>query len=233
MLFRRKTTITPPPAEIAGVRVRASTRARRMSLRIEARSGDVVLVFPPRGSVAKAVRFIEKNRDWIEKQHAKKVHPRAVAPGMTLSVLGRDYTVTHAKGRGVTRFEGDRIVVHGGEAHLRRRLRDFLKKEALHVLTVAVREKTDSLGLKMTAIRVIDPKTRWGSCGPDGRIMFSWRLILAPPEVMDYVVAHEVAHRVHMNHSRKFWALCASLTTDAAYSRRWLRTHGQVLMTAL
>ena len=77
---------------------------------------------------------------------------------------------------------------------------------------------------------MIDPKTRWGSCAPDGSMMFSWRLILAPPDVLDYVVAHEVAHRIHMNHSPKFWALCASLTADAGEAKRWLKKNGHALM---
>lgn len=228
MLFLRKQNDIP--AEIAGVRVKPSARARRMSLRTDARTGEVVLVFPKRGSESAAQRFIAQQRDWIEKQRARKQDPAPVAPGARLSILGRTYTVRHEKGRGLSRIAGDEIIVHGDPAHLPRRLKDFLKAEAERILTAAAREKTESLGLKMRAVRVIDPKTRWGSCGHDGRLMFSWRLILAPESVMDYVVAHEVAHRVHMNHSRKFWALCASLTTDAAVSRKWLRKHGQELM---
>ncbi len=230
MFFKSKTI---PPAEIAGIRVRPSMRARRMSLRVEARSGEVVLVFPKRGSEKSALRFIAQNRDWIEKQLLKKPAAQKIVPGASLSLLGRAYSVEHKPGRGVTRIEGGRIIVHGDPAHMQRRLRDFLKKEAARVLTALTFEKTAALGLKMTSIRVIDPRTRWGSCGADGRLMFSWRLILAPEAVMDYVVAHEVAHRIHMNHSKKFWALCATLTPDAAHSRRWLKTHGPRLMGGL
>jgi predicted metal-dependent hydrolase len=122
------------------------------------------------------------------------------------------------------------LIVHGRPEHMSRRIKDFLKEKAREVLEDIAGEKLSDINQKPAGVRVIDPKTRWGSCSPDGRMMFSWRLILAPPEVLDYVVAHEVAHRIHMNHSRKFWALCASLTGDAGTSRRWLRTHGSALM---
>jgi predicted metal-dependent hydrolase len=233
MFFKVKPS-PPPPAEISGVRIRPSKRARRISLRLDARTGEVVLVLPPRASQGYALRFIEKHRDWIERQRARKPAAAATGPGSTLAILGRDYVVTHAPGRGATRIEGDRLIVHGDVAHLPRRLRDFLKKEAERILTEAAREKTARLGLKMHPVRIRDPKTRWGSCGRDGRLMFSWRLLLAPESVLDYIVAHEVAHRVHMNHRKKFWALCAELTeSDVAASRRWLRTHGQALISVL
>ena len=109
-------------------------------------------------------------------------------------------------------------------------MRDFLKAEALDRLTALTDQKAAALKLPLKSIRILDPKTRWGSCGPDGRIMYSWRILFAPVEVMDYLVAHEVAHRVHLNHSRRFWAVCASLTENAGQSRRWLRKQGRNLL---
>jgi predicted metal-dependent hydrolase len=232
MFFKMKAL---PPDEIAGIRIKPSSRARRMSLRIEARTGEIILVFPPRGSEKNALRFIEQQRDWIARQRARRPAMQVSAgDGVMLSILGRDYIVTHRPGRGPTRIDGDRLIVHGYATHLARRLRDFVKKEAERILTESAREKTARLGLKMYPVRIRDPKTRWGSCGRDGRLMFSWRLLLAPPEVMDYIVAHEVAHRVHMNHRKKFWDLCATLTdSDVTACRRWLRKQGQELMTQL
>lgn len=204
-----------------------------MSLRVEARTGEVVLVWPPRGSEKSALRFVSQNRDWIDRKRREGTQPPQISPGMTLDILGCPYVVTHAKGRGVTRIEDGKIIVRGDPAHLKRRLKDFLKAEAEKILSLRTREKTENLGLKPRPVRIRDPETRWGSCGADGRIMFSWRLILAPEAVMDYVVAHEVAHRVHMNHGRKFWMLCAALTNDAAASRRWLKVNGQRLLRVL
>ena len=227
-LFSPKNKIVP--AEVGGVRVKPSVRARRLSLRIDARAGDVVLVWPRRASEKSALQFVCENRRWIETQKSRLTGERLLQAGDKVSVRGCDYVIEHRSGRGVTRFEGDAIVVHGDIAHFPRRLRDFLKKESRRVLTECAREKTRELNLYFKSLRVIDPNTRWGSCGHDGRLMFSWRLILAPEDVLDYVVAHEIAHLVHMNHSKKFWALCASLTKDAAASRRWLREHGMRLL---
>lgn len=221
----------PAPAEIAGVRVRVSARARRMALRVDAKSGEVVLTWPGRGvSEASARRFVEENKAWIDSSRKKITPKKMFCDGDTLSVHGKDYKITRQDGRGLTRFKEDFLVVHGKPEHLSRRLRDFLKEYARRVLEEATEAKLTDIGRKLRPIRVIDPKTRWGSCGPDGRLMFSWRLILAPPDVLDYVVAHEVAHRVHMNHSRKFWELCSSLTPDATASKRWLKKHGPEIM---
>jgi predicted metal-dependent hydrolase len=232
MLFRLKRTVkaaTPPP-EISGIPVRVSSRARRMSLRVDTKTGDVVFVWARRTTPEKAARFIEDNRRWIELRRAEKIERHPVADGMTLDVLGVRYTVHHAGGRGLARFDGDRIVVHGSSEHMERRLKDFLKKTAQEILTEKSTEKSFLLGLSPPPVRVIDPKTRWGSCGADGKLMYSWRLILTPPDVLDYVVAHEVAHRVHMNHSRRFWALCLSLCDNGVASRRWLKKNGQNVM---
>jgi predicted metal-dependent hydrolase len=150
---------------------------------------------------------------------------------MMLLINGKACQIVHREGRGLTHIEDACLIVHGQPEHIHRRVKDFLKEEARRVLQEATLHKLAQLGLEPVAdVRVIDPKTRWGSCSRDGRIMYSWRLVLAPPEILDYLVAHEVAHRVHLNHSRKFWAVCASLTPDAAASRRWLRRHGNELM---
>jgi predicted metal-dependent hydrolase len=218
------------PLDIDGIPVRPSMRARRMALRVDHKTGDVVLVWPRRGSETAARRFVTQHRDWIENQR-KEIKPQQVfAAGQKIFIFGVECEITPATGRGVTRIEDNKILVHGRAEHLPRRVKDFLKAEALRILKRLSDEKAAILDLKPVPIRVIDPKTRWGSCSADGRLMYSWRLILAPPEVLDYVVAHEVAHRIHMNHGRSFWKLCASLTKNAALSRRWLRNEGRGLM---
>ncbi len=229
--LRKKKAPIEAPAEIAGVRVKASQRARRMALRVDAKIGDVVLTWPRGASEHGALRFIESNRDWIE-QHRRKIPvAKHFSEGEVIPVYGRDFRIVRRDGRGVTTLTDDTLVVHSRPEHLERRIKNFLKETAEEVLSDIAAQKQDQLNLKSKPLRVIDPRTRWGSCSPDGRMMFSWRLILAPPHVLDYVVAHEVAHRVHMNHSRKFWALCASLTDDAGASRRWLKKNGSALMS--
>jgi predicted metal-dependent hydrolase len=233
LLFRalRPQKKTPAvPEEILGVRVRQSLRARRMALRVDSKTGEVLLTWPRRGSLAQAEKFIAENRRWIERQRQNAAPVQEFHDGMRLFLCGTEYTVTHTPGRGLTRIEGDRLIVTGRAEHLPRRLRDFIKLHAARVLQENLDEKTAKLGIKGASLRILDPKTRWGSCGPDRKIMLSWRLVLAPPFVMDYVVAHEAAHCVHLNHGRKFWALCASLTQDASGARKWLSAHGQSLM---
>lgn len=219
-----------PPSSIDGVKVVPNRRARRLALRLDQRHGDIVLTWPRRCNLAAAQRFIRENRQWIAEQRAKLPPAREFTNGMRLRIAGEIYTITHKEGRGLTRLEGNRLIVHGGIEHLNRRVRDFLKEEAYRVMSALADKKAAKLGLRPSAVRILDPKSRWGSCGPDGKLMFSWRLILAPYSVMDYLVAHEVAHRKQMNHGPKFWALCATLTKDVQVCRDWLNDHGQELM---
>jgi predicted metal-dependent hydrolase len=219
-----------PPASIDGVRVVPNMRARRIALRLDQRHGDIVLTWPRRCNLQAAQRFIRENRQWIAEQRAKLPPAREFEHGMRIRIAGEAYTITHKEGRGLTRIEGNRLIVHGAVEHLNRRVRDFLKEEAYRLMSALADKKAAKLGLRPSSVRILDPKSRWGSCGPDGKLMFSWRLILAPYAVMDYLVAHEVAHRVHMNHGPAFWRLCASLTTNAKASRHWLNEHGKTLM---
>lgn len=235
MAFFSRASAAPMPDEIAGVPVRASARARRMALRVEAKSGRVVLTLPQRKSwTAKAEQaarqFVEDNRGWIARHSAATVEKAALVPGAVLEVLGQSLTLRHQAGRGIARIEGDDFIIYGDIAHFERRLRDALKKLAAEKLTALTHEKSARLGLPPRGVQLRDPATRWGSCGPDGRIMYSWRLVLLPPWVMDYIVAHEVAHRVHMNHGRAFWRLCLSLTENGNAARLWLRRNGAAVM---
>lgn len=233
MLSRLLSKPSPPPSlpsHVDGVRVRHNPRARRLSLRADAKTGDIILVWPKRATHAAALRFVQEQKNWIEKQRATIVTPEEFAPGARVTIAGQTLTTLSSPGRGITRIENDTIIVHGKPEFFHRRLRDFLKQEALRHLSAVTLEKTKQLGLAPSQIRIADPKSRWGSCGSDGRIMYSWRLIMAPEPVIDYIVAHETAHRIHMNHGRLFWRLCFSLCRNGSSARRWLKTEGQRLM---
>lgn len=227
--FKTKKSVNAP-AEIAGVRVKVSLRARRMALRVDTRAGDVVLTWPRGTSERSALRFIEEHKHWIETHRQKITKQQSFASGNILSIYGEECTIIRKEGRGVTRLEGKNLIVHGRSEHLPRRIRDFLKESARQIFEDKAAQKMELIGRTLSSIRVIDPRTRWGSCSHKGEMMFSWRLILTPPYVLDYVVAHEVAHCIHMNHSKKFWALCASLTEDTATARRWLKKNGTAVM---
>ncbi len=232
--LRPPVAVSAPPDDIGGVPVRISARAKRMALRAEARTGRIVLVLPRRKTwtakmQAAALSFVTANREWIA-AHDKPVERRGLQSGQHIQVLDRTYTLRHQAGRGLARIDGDDIIITGGVAYFDRRCRDFLKRHAAEVLTARVHEKARAAGVSVREVRLRDPASRWGSCGPAGEIMLSWRLILLPEFVMDYIVAHEVAHRVHMDHSRNFWRLCLSLTTRGNEARRWLKIHGQDVM---
>lgn len=232
--LRPAVTVTAPPDDIGGVPVRISARAKCMALRADARTGRIVLVLPKRKTwtakmQAAALSFVTAHRDWIAR-HDKPVASAGLQIGQQISLLDRIYTLRHQAGRGVTRIDGDDIVVTGGVDHFDRRVRDFIKRYAVDVLTSRVHEKARMIDVSVREVRLRDPASRWGSCGPAGEIMLSWRLALLPEFVMDYIVAHEVAHRVHMDHSRNFWRLCLSMTERGSEAKRWLKLHGSEVM---
>lgn len=226
-----------PPDEIDGVMVRLSKRAKRMALRVDNKTGRVILTLPERKRwttqiISKAEKFVRDNRAWIA-AHDKPRRKQALAAGDSLQILDKTYVLQHQAGRGLSRIEDDSIIVTGDPAYFTRRLKDVLKKEALHVITKRAAEKAALLGLAPSDIVLRDPATRWGSCAVDGKMMFSWRLILTPDYVLDYIVAHEVAHRRHMNHGPGFWRLCLSLTPRGREAKVWLRAHTDSVMSII
>ena len=150
--------------------------------------------------------------------------------GQTIPVLGRDHVIRHLPGarRGVWRAEGA-IWVSGQAPHVGRRVQDYLKREARREISTRAHDKARAIERSIRRIVLRDTRTRWGSCSADGALNFCWRLVLAPEGVLDYVVAHEVAHLVHMNHSQRFWTLVGRLTGETAGPRRWLRDRGHQL----
>jgi len=218
--------------------VDVNVRARRMSLRVDPINGCIVLVRPKRASDRLIMTFLASKTDWIAK-HLENLPPRiAFADGAIVPYRGMDHVIRlapEAKG-GVWR-EGLEIFVTGRPAHTGRRLRDWLKAEAKAALTPEVHEFAKALGVNVTRITVRDTRSRWGSCTRDGKLAFSWRLILAPANVLTYVAAHEVAHLKHMNHSPAFWRTVEMLLGESLLSpeadwtlaREWLRRSGAAL----
>jgi len=211
--------------------VRRSGRARRITLNVDPASGAVKLVLPRRTALEEGLAFARDKRRWIGSR-LKALPPRiAFTEGAVVPVLGVPHVIGHepAARRGVWRQDGT-IRVSGRREHLARRVEDFLRREAGAELSDRAHAKAESIGHKIERITLRDPKSRWGSCSSSGRLNFSWRLILAPEAVLDYVVAHEVAHLEHMNHGPRFWALVAELTPEVGRPRRWLRAQGNSLL---
>jgi len=205
-------------------------RARRITLRLNAAGDGVQLVLPRRTPIHEAIAFAEGNSGWILK-HLEKVPPRIpFREGAVVPVLGVEHVIAHnpdarcgvIRTAGVTRASGQ-------PEHLARRVGDFLKREARQEIGTRARDKAARVDRRVGRLSLRDTRSRWGSCNSDGDLNFSWRLILAPEPVLDYVVAHEVAHMVHLNHSQRFWKLAGSLTSDMAGAKAWLQRHGAQL----
>ncbi|PTV96031.1 hypothetical protein C8J27_103363 [Rhodobacter aestuarii] len=210
------------------VAVRRSTRARRFSLRVSRIDGAVTLTMPLRARMSEAVAFAQGQSAWLRGALEKLPSVRRPGFGETLPFEGRDLRIEEARLR-APKVEGDRLLVPGGEERLGARLETFLKHCARMRLQEATERHAKVLGRPFKRITLRDTRSRWGSCAADGSLSYSWRLIMAPPEVLDYVAAHEVAHLAEMNHSPAFWAVVARLMPDYAPHRAWLKAHGGAL----
>ena len=214
------------------VRIRRHRQARRYTLRIDAVSREVVLTIPPRGSVKEAREFAQKHGGWIAARLKRLPEAAPFAHGTEVPLRGVPHRIAHRRGaRGTVWTEsdqdGNRLLCVAGEApHVDRRIGDFLKREARTALDAASRRYAAQLGVPIKRISVRDQASRWGSCSNTGVLSFSWRLILAPPFVLDYLAAHEVAHLHELNHSPRFWRLVAKLDPNAARAKTWLDVHG-------
>jgi predicted metal-dependent hydrolase len=214
------------------VRVRRHRQARRYTLRIDAPSREVVLTIPPRGSLKEAREFAQKHGAWIAARLKRLPQATPFAQGVIVPLRGVPHRIVHRPDvRGTVWTEqdgsGDRLICVAGDApHHNRRIGDFLKREARRELDASSRRYAKQLGVAVKRISVRDQSSRWGSCSNNGVLSFSWRLILAPPFVLDYLAAHEVAHLVELNHSPRFWRLLKRLNPDCERAKVWLDTHG-------
>lgn len=212
------------------VRVRRSVRARRISLRIDRATSEAVLVMPDFVSAKHAQRFLDAQADWLDRHLARLPGPAAVAPGQQVPVRGVPRQIRHdPRAPRTVRLDADSLMLGGPEAAVPARLKRFLVAEARQDLSHSVAGFADTLGVAPSGLSVRDTRRQWGSAAGSGRLSFSWRLVMAPPWVLDYVAAHEVAHLVEMNHSARFWALVDQLVPDRAQARAWLTAHGPAL----
>ena len=215
------------------LRIRAHPRARRISLRIDASGDAVEIVLPRRGSKAEALRFLEASRGWVEARLAALPPRIPFADGAVVPVMDVPHPIRHVgqgRGKGPAWIEDGALCVAGDAAFLARRVRDFLKSLAKRELSARVTALAPQVDRPVKHVGVRDTVSRWGSCARGGNLSFSWRLIFAPEAVIDYVVAHEVAHLVEMNHGPRFWRLVERLHPDAKTQRLWLNRHRTRLM---
>ena len=207
--------------------IRRSARARRIAIRVDQAIGGAELVLPSRASEAEGIAFLKERLDWLMARLDDLPGTVPFRPGADIPLRGVAHRVVHAPGarRGVWASEGC-IFVSGRAEHLPRRLKDWLRREARTDIAPVAAEKALALGRRHGRISIRDQRSRWGSCSGAGDLSFNWRLVLAPPDILDYVVAHEVGHLAQPNHSPAFWAIVDRLTSHARTGRRWLRANG-------
>jgi predicted metal-dependent hydrolase len=214
-----------PPVEIT---LRRSKRARRVSLRVSALDGRVTLSLPKSMPAAEALAFAQEKSEWIRGHLAKRSSPVTPQIGGTLPFRGDDVPIAAGRVRNATLQDGV-VVVPPAQDMVPARLRAFLRLNARLYLTAASDRYSAVVGRPYGKITLRDTRSRWGSCTASGDLMYSWRLIMAPPAVLDYVAAHEVAHLAELNHSPAYWSVVERICPDYMAPRRWLREHGQRL----
>ena len=219
------------PGGPARVEWRRSRRARRVSLRIDPRGGAVVVTLPLRAGRGAGMALLMDHAGWVAERLAALPGAIPFADGALVPLHGIDHRLCHVpERRGGVWVEGGEIMVAGEAAFLPRRVADFFRAEARLRLSALVAAKAQAAQVQPRRVTVKDTRSRWGSCAANRNLAFSWRLVMAPGFVQDYVAAHEVAHLRHMNHGPRFWALVAELTPHTAAAVDWLRTQGPRLL---
>lgn len=215
------------------LRIVENGRARRLTLRIDAGGRGLRITVPPGIAGGEVERFLTRHQGWLEQRLAKVPDRPQVRPGIKIPLRGVPHLLVHEPGRGTVETRqgeaGPELLVYGDRRHFARRVADFLKREAKKDIEALVEKHTASVGRKAKAIRFKDTASRWGSCTSDGTLSFSWRIMMAPKPVINYLVAHEVAHLKEMNHGPKFWKLCGELCPDTERCKAWLKKNGNAL----
>lgn len=220
------------PAEIrlsrpdVAVRLRENSRARRFTLR-PTPEGGAVLTMPPGLGESEVRGFLLRHADWLERALDQQAPAVAVTPGCLLPIDGVPVELVRGGRRRSPSLEGGRLVVGPGPAGPA--VAAWLKRRTRARLAPLAEDYAARLGRQIAAISIRDTRSRWGSCSAAGRLGFSWRIAMTPPEVQAYLAAHEAAHLVEMNHSARYWAVLAGLMPDHARHRAWLRAHGREL----
>ncbi|MBL1257399.1 MULTISPECIES: M48 family metallopeptidase [Methylocystis] len=216
------------------VALRRATTARRFTLRVRFAARDAVLTMPSRASIREARAFAQRHAAWIATRLNRLPETIPFAHGSLIPLRGVDHAVIHLPDRRGTVWTEERddvetplaLCVAGQAEHVHRRVQDHFKREARRDLEDAVARHTSALSLPPRGVGLRDPVSRWGSCSSTGSLNFSWRLIMAPPFVLDYLAAHEVAHLVHLDHSPRFWSLARRLCPETDRAEAWLSAHG-------
>jgi predicted metal-dependent hydrolase len=222
----------PVSGRMVTITLKRNSRARRMTLRMDKLPDTAVMTIPRRAALSEAKSFAERSGPWIAKQLARQVEFNDIRHGVAISLRGRPHNIAASgKARGVVRYDAEMAVIElpGAPEHLPRRLTDWLKQQARQDLKRACDSYASAMAISYTSISVRDQKSRWGSCASNGALSFSWRLVMAPDFVLDYVAAHEVAHLRELNHGAKFWRLVLKHCPHTKKAKDWLKANGRLL----
>ncbi|HVZ08510.1 M48 family metallopeptidase [Rhodopila sp.] len=219
------------PSGTARIAWRRSSRARRVSLRIHPADGSVIVTLPLRATYKAGMALLMDHADWVSDRLAALPEAIRFEPGACVPIGGVPHLIRHTpQARGGAWIEDGALHVSGAPDFVQRRVRDFLRQEARRRLTALTAVKAAAIGIAPLRVTIKDTSSRWGSCAPDRTIALSWRLVLAPDFVQDYVVAHEAAHLRHMNHGPHFWSLVQHLTPHRHAAMVWLKAEGTRLL---
>ncbi len=214
--------------------VRVSPRAHKLTLRLDATERKIHLIIPKRASLKSAYEFARQNQGWIHEKLSTLPDAVPYHDGALIPVLGKQLrlTIDHDEMYKLTKvsIEEDRLTVRTSLDNPSGRISRFLKKMAETEFKIIADQKAAQIGKKIKVLTLRDMKTRWGSCSTDGRMSLNWRLIFAPYETYDYVIAHEAAHLVHANHGPHFWKLCQELSADFSTGSSWISENANELM---
>lgn len=223
--------VPPAGGQPVDVAIRRNKRARRLVLSVDPAAAAAALVIPPFVSIGEAQAFLDSRRGWLFSRLAAVPERIPFLDGTAIPLRGGTVVIRHQPdSRAAAAILDGTLTVGGKPEHLARRVTDWLKAEARREFALNAAAKALTVDRPAPRVAVADPRRQWGSCSARGVVRLSWRLVLAPPPVADYVVAHEVAHLVEMNHGRAFWAIVAGLTPHMATARIWLRRYGQSLL---
>lgn len=211
------------------IHVKISPKAKRLALRLDSRARRINLVIPKRASMQKAYEFAESYQDWIADKIRNLPCPVPYTDGTILPIMGQERVIKIKRGTSkITHIEmtPTELVVTTHMDDPAPRIGRYLRQLAATELEKLANAKAAQLERKLSSFTVRDMKSRWGSCSIDGRMTLSWRLIFAPIESIDYVIAHEAAHLIHDNHGKNFWALCEKISADFVTGHRWMQENG-------
>ncbi|MEL6829456.1 MAG: SprT family zinc-dependent metalloprotease [Pseudomonadota bacterium] len=227
-----KMAMTTKSSETLPLRISINPKAKRLILRVDERRREAVGVAPHKRMVPELMAFVEERSGWLKAQLAKIPEPCAVRNGAVIRLRDQPCKLSlEGSGRRPQLIDGapQILLLPGDPETIGRRALRYLKSQARTDLARSVEHHAKTLGIKTGRISVKDTRSRWGSCTAQGDLSFSWRLIMAPPHALDYVAAHECAHRLEMNHSSVFWQHVERCRPDWRQSRDWLKAHGTAL----